>query len=217
MTVLPGRYYNFHFTDEETSSKKLSHLTKVSCLEESRVSHILKPIPRDSPHPSRGTWVAKWIYLLSSVLFSGSVVPDSLWHQPSLSITNSQSLLKLISIELVMLSNHLILCHPLLLLPSVFPNIRVFSNESVLCIRWPNYWSSSFSISPSNEYSLRISLRIDWLDLLAAQGILKSLLQHHSSKASALQCRPSLWSNFHIHIGLLEEPWLWLHRPLLAK
>ena len=99
MTVLPGRYYNFHFTDEETSSKKLSHLTKVSCLEESRVSHILKPIPRDSPHPSRGTWVAKWIYLLSSVLFSGSVVPDSLWHQPSLSITNSRNLLKLMSFE----------------------------------------------------------------------------------------------------------------------
>ena len=107
--------------------------------------------------------------------------------QASLSITNSQSLLKLISIESVMPSNHLILCHPLLLLPSVFPSIRVFSNESVLCIRWPKYWSFSFSISPSNEYLALISFRMDWLDLLAVQGTLKSLLQHHSSKASILQ------------------------------
>ena len=91
------------------------------------------------------------------------------------------------SIELVMRSNHLILCHPLLLLPSIFPSIRVFSNESVLCIRWPKYWSLSFSISPSNEYSGLISFRIDWLDLLAIQGALKSLLQHHISKASVLQ------------------------------
>ena len=96
------------------------------------------------------------------------------------------SLLKLMSIELVMPSNHLILCHPLLLLSSIFPSIRVFSNESVLCIRWPKYWSFSFSINPSNEYSGLISLRIDWLDLLAVQGTLKSLLQHHSSKASIL-------------------------------
>ena len=92
------------------------------------------------------------------------------------------------SIESVMLSNHLILCHPLLLLPSIFPNIRVFSNESALCIRWPKYWSFSFSISPSNEYSGLISFRMDWLDLLAVQRTLKSLLQHHSSKASTLQC-----------------------------
>ena len=103
----------------------------------------------------------------------------------SLSITNSQSFFELMSIELVMPSNHLILCHPLLLLPSIFPSIRVFSNESVLCIRWPKYWS--FSISPSNEYSGLISFRKDWLDLLAVQGALKSLLQHHSSKASILQ------------------------------
>ena len=107
-------------------------------------------------------------------------------HQTSLSITNSQSLLKLMSIESVMPSNHLILCHFLLLLPSTFPNIRVFSNESVLPIRWPKYWSFSFSISPSNEHPGLISFRMDWLDLLAVQGTLKSLLQHHSSKASIL-------------------------------
>ena len=104
-------------------------------------------------------------------------------HQASLYITNSRSLLKLMSIELVMPSNHLILCHPLLLLPSIFPSIRVFSNESVLCIRWPKYWSSSFNISPSNEHPGLISFRMDRLDLLAVQGTLKSLLQHHSSKA----------------------------------
>ena len=108
-------------------------------------------------------------------------------HQTSLSITNSQSLLKLMSIEAVIPSNHLILCRTLLLLPSIFPNIRVFSNEPVLHIRWPKYWSFSFSISPSNEYSGLISFRIDWFDLQAGQGILKSLLQHHSSKASILQ------------------------------
>ena len=106
--------------------------------------------------------------------------------QASLSITNSQSLLKLMSIELVMPSNHLILCHPLLLLPSIFPSSKVFSNESVLCIRWPKY--GSFSFSPSNEYSGLISFRMDWFDLLAVQGTLKSLLQHHTSKASILQC-----------------------------
>ena len=105
--------------------------------------------------------------------------------QASLSITNSRNLLKLMSIELVMPSNHLILCHHLLL-PSIFPSIRVFSNKSVLHIRWPKYWSFSFSISPSNEYSGLISFRMDWLDLLAVQGTLKSLLQHHSSKASIL-------------------------------
>ena len=106
----------------------------------------------------------------------------------SLSITNSWSLLKLMSIELVMLSNCLILCFPLLLLPSVFPSIRVFSSESVLHIRWPEYCSLRFSISPSSEYSRLISFRIDWLDLLATHGTLKSLLPHHSSKASIIQC-----------------------------
>ena len=108
-------------------------------------------------------------------------------HHASLSITNSQSLLKLMSIESVMPSNHLILCRPLLLLPSIFPSIRVFSNESVLRIRWPKYWSFSFSISPSNEHPGLISFRMNWFDLLAVQGTLKSLLQHHSLKASILQ------------------------------
>ena len=107
-------------------------------------------------------------------------------RQASLSITNSWRLLKLMSIELVMPSNHLILCCPLLFLPLIFPSIWVFSNESVLCIRWPKYRSFSFSISPSNEYPGLISFRIDWLDLLALQGTLKSLLQHHSSKVSIL-------------------------------
>ena len=109
-------------------------------------------------------------------------------RQASLSFTVSRSLLKLMSVESVMPSNHLILCFPLLLLPSVFPSTRVFSNELALCIRWPKYWSFSFSISPSNEYSELISFRMDWFDLLAVQGTLKSLLKHHSSKASILWC-----------------------------
>ena len=107
-------------------------------------------------------------------------------RQASLSITNSRSPPKPISIELVMPSNHLILCHPLLLLPSIFPSIGVFSNESALCIRWPKYWSFSFNIRPSSKHPGLISFRMDWLDLLAVQGTLKSLLQHHSSKASVL-------------------------------
>ena len=113
------------------------------------------------------------------------MTPWTAAHQVSLSINSSQSLLKLMSIESVMPSNHLILCHPLLL-PSIFPSIRVFSSESVLCIRWLNYWSLSFTISPSSVYSGLISFRIDWLDLLAIQRTLKSLLQHHSSEASVL-------------------------------
>ena len=113
-------------------------------------------------------------------------------HQASLSITNSQTLLRLLSIESVMASNHLILCCPLLLLPSIFPSTRVFSYESVLHIRWPKYWSFSFSISPSNEYSGLISFSMDWLNLLAVQGTLKSLPQHHSSKASILRRSASL-------------------------
>ena len=115
----------------------------------------------------------------------------TLWiaaYQASLSITNSQSSFKLMSIESVMPSNHLILCHPLLLLPSIFPSIKVFSNESVLCIRWPKYWSFSFNICPSSEYSGLISFKMDWLDLLTVQGTLKSLLQYHSSKISILWC-----------------------------
>ena len=129
-----------------------------------------------------------WPLLLFSLLscFWLFVTPWTTAHQASLSFTISWSLLKLMSIESVMPSNHLILCHPLLL-PSVFPGIRVFSNESVLRIRWPKYWSFSFSISPSNEYLGLISSRIEWFDLLAVQSSLKSLLQHHSSKASILR------------------------------
>jgi len=130
-------------------------------------------------------WKFSSVQLLSHVqLF---VTPWTAARQASLSITNSQSSLKLMSTESVMPSNHLILCHPLLLLPSIFPSIWVFSNESVICITWPKYWSFSLNISPFNEYSGLISLRMDWLDLLAVQGTLKSLLQHHSSKASILQ------------------------------
>ena len=126
-----------------------------------------------------------------NVQFSHSVMSDSVtpWAaagQAFLSITNPWNLLKLMSIELVMPCNHLILCHPLLLPPSILPSIRVFSNESALSIRWPKYWSFSFNINPSNEYSGLISFRTDWLDLLAVQGTLKSLLKHHSSKASIL-------------------------------
>ena len=133
-----------------------------------------------------------YIYTLSSVQFSSSVTSDSLQphelQHASLSITNFQSLLKLMCIESVMPSNHLNLCCPLLHAPSIFPKIRVFSNESVLCLKWPKYWSFCFSISPSNEYLGLISFRIDWFDLLSVQGTLKSLLQHRSSKVSILQC-----------------------------
>ena len=125
--------------------------------------------------------------------------------QASLSLTNSWSLFNLMSIESVMPSNHLILCCPLLLLPSILPSIRVFSNESVLQIRWPKYWSFSFSISPSHEYPGLISFRMDLLALPAIQGTLRSLLQHHSSKDSILW-RSALWSISHIHTWLLEKP-----------
>ena len=116
------------------------------------------------------------------------MTPWTAAHQASLSITNSRSLLKLMSIASVMPSNHLILYHPRLLLPSIFPNIRVFLNESALRIRWPKYWSFSFNISPTNEHPGLISFRLDWLDLFEVQGTLKSLLQHHSSKTSILRC-----------------------------
>ena len=132
---------------------------------------------------------------------SDSATPWTAARQASLSTTNSQSLLRLMSIELVMPSNHLILCCPLLLPPSIFPIIKVFSNESVLHIRQPKYWSFSFSISPSSEYSGLISSRMDWLDLLAVQGTLKSLLQHHSSKAAILQHSP-------FFIGQLSDPYM---------
>ena len=126
--------------------------------------------------------------------------------QASLSITNSQSLLKLMSIKLVMPSNHFILCLPLLLPPWIFPSIRVFSNESFLHIRWPKYWSFSFSISPSNDYSGLIFFRMDWLDLLAVQGTLKSLLQHYSSKASVLWCSVFFIVQLSHPSWLLEKP-----------
>ena len=138
-------------------------------------------------------------------------------RQASLSITNSRSLLKLMSIESVIPSNHLILCHALLLLPSIFPSIKVFSNESALCIRWPKYWSFSFTISPSNEYSGLISFRMDWMDILAVQGTLRNLLQHHHSKPSILWWKLSLQSNSHIHTWLLEKPQPRLDRLLLTK
>ena len=137
------------------------------------------------------------IFSMSARMFSSVQSLSGVWlfvtlwtaaRQASLSITSSWSLPKLMSIESVMPSNHLILCGPLLLLPSIFPNIRVFSNESALHIRWPKYWSFSFNISPSSEHPGLISFRMDWLDLLAVQGTLKSLLQHHGSKASILGC-----------------------------
>ena len=141
-------------------------------------------------HPSKNVCSVEYsVQSLSRIqLFA---TPWTAAHQASLSITNSQSLLKLMFIELVMPSNHLIVCHPLLLPPSIFPSIRIFSNESVFHMGWPKYWRFSFSISPSNEYSKLISFRMDWLDLLAVQGTLKSLLQHHSSKASIIWCSVS--------------------------
>ena len=139
----------------------------------------------------------------SQVQFSSSVVPDSLRsHEPqhTMSITNSQSSLRLTSIESVMPSSHLILCCPLHLLPLIPPSIRVFSNESTLRIRWPKYWSLSINISPSNEHRGLISFRTDWFNLLAAQGTLKSLLQHHSQKHQFFGAQPSSQPNSHIHI-----------------
>ena len=127
-------------------------------------------------------------------------------HQASLSITNSRSLPKLMSIESVMTSRHLIFCHPLFLMPPIPPSIRVLPNESALRIRWPKYWNFSFNIIPSKEHPGLISFTMDWLDLLAAQGTLKSLLQHHSSKASILQHSASLWSSSNIHTWVLEKP-----------
>ena len=131
--------------------------------------------------------------------------PGTAAHQASLSFTISKNLFKLMSIELMMPSNHLILCRPLVL-PPIFLSIRVFSNESVICIRWPEYWSFNFSISPFNEYSGLISFRIDWFDLLAVQGTLKSLLQDHDLKASVFWCSAFFMVNFHTHTWLLEKP-----------
>ena len=153
----------------------------------------------------------------SSVQLSHSVMSDSVtpWTaaQASLSITKSWSLLKFMPIELVTPSNHLILCRPLLLLPSIFPSIRVFSSGSTLRMRWPKYWSFSFNISPSSEYSFRM----DWLDLLAVQGSLKSLLQHHSSKASIFQHSAFLIVQLSHPYMTTGKPYPWLDGPLLAK
>ena len=158
---------------------------------------LLEALRKGSTCSSLPSWKEANIWLFR-LLYYYTVVVQSLSHiwlfetqwtaarQASLSFTISWSLLKLTSIELVIPSDHLILCCPLFLPPSIFPSIRAFSNDSALCTRWPKYWSFSFSISPSNEYSGLISFRIDWLDLLAVQGIHKSLLQHHSSKASIL-------------------------------
>ena len=145
---------------------------------------------------------------MSHSVMSDSAMPWTTAHQASLSITNCWRLPKLMYIESVMPSNHLILCRPLFLLPSIFTIIRVFSNESVLHIRWTKYWSFSFSIRPSNEHSGLISFRMDWFDLLAVQGTLKSLLQHHSSKASIIQCSAFFMFNSYIHTWLLEKSYI---------
>ena len=134
------------------------------------------------------------------------VTPWSEACQPSLSITNTQSLPKLMSIESVMPSNHLILCHTRLLLPSVFPGIRVFSNETVLCIRWPQYWIFSFNISPSNEHSGLISFRMDWMDLLASKGLSRVFYNTTVQRHQFFGTQLSLYSNSHIHTWLLEKP-----------
>ena len=147
------------------------------------------------------------LLLFRGSIMSNSATPWTAAHQASLSFTVSWSLLKLMSIESVMPPNYLILFRPLLLLPSVFPSIRVFSNELALCIRWPKYWSFNFSISPSNEYSGVISFRINWLDLLAVQGTLKSLLQHHSLKASILE------KEMATHSSILPWKSLWTEEP----
>ena len=160
---------------------------RTACLQQ-EVFAESPPLRKQDTHPGHSSFTAKSIVSsgqsLSRVRLSAT--PWTAARQASLSLTNSQSLLKLTSIESVMPSTHLILCRPLLLLPSISPSIRVFSNESVLHIRWPKYWSFSFNISPSNEHPGLISFSMDWLDLLAIQGTLKSLLQHHSSKVSIL-------------------------------
>ena len=158
----------------------------------------------------------------SLVQFSCSVTSDSLWQHglqhtrlncpwpTARACSNS-------SIESVMLSNYLILCCPLIPLPSMFPSIRVFSNKSVLCIRWPKYWSFSFNIRPSNEYSGLISFRMDWLDLLAVQGLSRAFSNTTVQKHQLFGTQPSSQSKSHIHTWLLEKPWLWLYGPMLAK
>ena len=166
--------------------------------------------PRPASSPPGSVSVKPSSYQFSSVQSLSRVwlfaTPWIAARQASLSITNSRSSPKLISIESVTPSSHFILCRPLLLLPSIFPSIGVFSNESALCIRWPKYWSFSFSISPSNEHPGLASFRMDWLDLLAVQGTCKNLLQHHSSKASILRRSAFFTVNSHIHTWPLEKP-----------
>ena len=164
----------------------------------------------------RSLELALWGRCCSVIQSNSFSTPWTAARQASLSYSVSRSLLKLMSIESLLTPNHLSLCHPLLFLPSIFPSIRVFSNESALCIRWPRYWSFSFSMSLSNECSGLISFRIDSFDLLAVQGILKSLF-HHSLKASTLWHSVFLWSNSHICTWLLQKPELWLDGPSLAK
>ena len=177
--------------------------TNTSTLLQERGLHIIEALAKAVIFPTAHNWMneslsqkwdritSKWIQFSSVQSLSHVwlfVTPWTAVHQASLSITNSRSSPKPMSTESVMPSNHLILCNPLLLLPSIFPSIRNFFNESALHIRWPKYWSFSFNISPSNEHPGLVSFRMDWLDLLAVQGTLKSLLQHHSSKASILRC-----------------------------
>ena len=175
-----------------------------------RPCHVHNTPKLGSFHPVRSA--SAWIIKVTSPVPVQSLSHVQLFETPwtaarhtSLSITNSRSPPKLMSIESVMPSSHLILCHPLLLLPQIPPSIRVFSNESTLCMRWPKYWSFSFSIIPSKEIP-GLVFRMDWLDLLAVQGTLKSLLQHHSSQASILQHSAFLQSNSHIHTWSQEKP-----------
>ena len=192
--------YNIEYFSKKTETEKCvlsfkyivySHIHVLKCMKSSNLFFATKSsisFCRVMLYKDKKILISyPFIQIASSVQFSCSLVSDSLWCQASLSITNIQSLLKLMSNESVMPSNHLVLTCPLLLLPSVSPSIRVFSKESVLRIRRPKYWSFSFSVSPSNEYSGLVSFRIDLFDLLAVQGILKTL-QHHSPKASILQC-----------------------------
>ena len=192
ITVFTTLYYNFYF--HSYLLLRTEHSDGQNCLVHLGITH---------PCPVPGRVVV--VQSLSQVqLFAN---PWTTACQASLSFTISQSLLKLMSIELVMPSNHLILCHPLLLLPSIFPSIRIFSKGLALRITWPKYWSFSFSISPSNEYSGLISFRIDCLDLLAVQGTLKSLLQHHSLKASILHCSAFFMVQLSYSYMLLEKPY----------
>ena len=177
---------NAHRCKESDTTEQLNWLIPVNAEVQTGVN--TKEKRQSQPLRSSLDWSSQRLHDVSSVQLLSRVwlfvTPWTAARQASMSIT--RSLPKLMSIELVMPSNHLILCHPLLLLPSIFPSLRVFSNESVLPIRWPKYWSFSFNISPSNEHPGLISFRMDWLDLLAIQGNLKSLLQHHSSKTSVL-------------------------------